>query len=191
MPGTGDGHRVAASAVRRASVADARLIAAIHSRSWRHAYAALLSEELLAARDPRELAADVIRAMTADDADQTFLVVEGGRGPVRKVVGFAVLGLARADSARGVAGPVSQIGQLLRIYVDPKWTGRGYGHALHEAIIETASASGFRALVLWVLPTNATARAFYERHGWTYDGAEQTEYLAGIPVQEVRYIRDV
>ena len=43
---------------------------------------------------------------------------------------------------------------------------------------------------LWVLADNARARRFYERHGWTADGASQALTIPGAPI-EVRYEQDV
>ncbi len=177
--------------VRPAAVADARRIGAIHVRSWRATYAGQLPEGLLKSLDAKVIAEDMMRALTARRPRRAVLVVEAGRGPVRKVVGFAALGPAREESAAGIDGPIEDIAQLFMIYVDPRWIRRGLGHALHEAIVEVAQTFNYRKAVLWVLPTNAGARAFYESRGWTCDGAEQTEDLDGYAVPEIRYVRDV
>ena len=48
---------------------------------------------------------------------------------------------------------------------------------------------GFAESVLWVLPGNVRARRFYERAGWTADGAEKISEVFGVTVPEVRYRR--
>jgi RimJ/RimL family protein N-acetyltransferase len=40
-----------------------------------------------------------------------------------------------------------------------------------------------------VLESNARARRFYDRAGWTADGSAKQEEIAGSPVTEVRYRR--
>jgi GNAT superfamily N-acetyltransferase len=177
--------------VRPATAADSRRIGAIHVRSWRAAFAGQLPDGLLESLDAKAISEDMMRALTAHRPRRAVLVAEGGRGPVRKVVGFAALGPARAASAAGIDGPIEEVAQLFMIYVDPRWVRRGFGRALHDAILEAARELGYRKAILWVLPTNLGARAFYDSRGWTCDGAEQTEDLDGYPIPEIRYVRDV
>ena len=177
--------------VRPAAVADARRIGAIHVRSWRATYAGQLPDALLDSLDAKVISEDMMRALTARRPRRAVLVVEAGRGPVRKVVGFASLGPARDDSATGIAGPVEDVAQLFMIYVDPRWVRRGLGRALHDAIVEVAQTFNYRKAILWVLPTNTGARAFYDAQGWTCDETERTEDFDGYPVPEIRYVRDV
>jgi ribosomal protein S18 acetylase RimI-like enzyme len=183
--------RRSAPLVRPAAVADARRIGAIHVKSWRATYAGQLPEGLLESLDAKAFSEDMMRALTARRPRRAVLVVEAGRGPVRKVVGFASLGPAREDSAAGIKGPVEDVAQLFMIYVDPRWLRRGLGRAVHDAIIEVAQTFNFKKAILWVLPTNDGARAFYDAQGWTCEGTERTEDLDGYPVPEIRYVRDV
>jgi RimJ/RimL family protein N-acetyltransferase len=44
---------------------------------------------------------------------------------------------------------------------------------------------------LWVVAGNARARSFYERAGFAPDGAEEPYEVAGVPVPEVRYAREL
>ncbi len=43
---------------------------------------------------------------------------------------------------------------------------------------------------LWVLKGNARARRFYEIAGFAADGAEEAYEVDGVPVPEVRYVRE-
>ena len=45
----------------------------------------------------------------------------------------------------------------------------------------------FSEAILWVLQDNPRARRFYERHGWTLDGASKRSRHLGVDVDEVRY----
>jgi len=42
-----------------------------------------------------------------------------------------------------------------------------------------------------VLRGNERARRFYERAGWSVDGTEKDDVVAGAPVIELRYRRDL
>jgi hypothetical protein len=48
---------------------------------------------------------------------------------------------------------------------------------------------GFDEGILWVVPGNARARRFYERHEWAVEEKERTMELQGVAVAEVRYAR--
>jgi GNAT superfamily N-acetyltransferase len=50
-----------------------------------------------------------------------------------------------------------------QLYVDPEWTGRGFGSQL-VALAKTLRPSG---LELWAFQSNTRARRFYERHGFS------------------------
>jgi GNAT superfamily N-acetyltransferase len=65
--------------------------------------------------------------------------------------------------------------------------GAGHGHTLHTEALDVAHASGAAAAILWVLTTNQRARHFYERHGWTADGAEKTAWRGDVRLDETRY----
>ena len=44
-----------------------------------------------------------------------------------------------------------------------------------------------RELVLWIVNSNGSARAFYERKGMRWDGGEQERSLGAETLHEVRY----
>jgi len=51
--------------------------------------------------------------------------------------------------------------------VDPAARGRGIGHALFQACLDWARAAGKRRMALHTTEWMATARAMYERAGFT------------------------
>lgn len=61
---------------------------------------------------------------------------------------------------------------------------------LHDNVIEAMRTDGWVRLKLWVLADNARAMRFYERQGWSADGASETLMIPGAPI-EVRYERAV
>ena len=54
---------------------------------------------------------------------------------------------------------------------------------------------GVQRAILWVVEDNATARRFYERQGWSWDGTRVARPLGGFlgfpTVVEVRYVLDL
>ncbi|MFL1381609.1 MULTISPECIES: GNAT family N-acetyltransferase [unclassified Nocardiopsis] len=58
---------------------------------------------------------------------------------------------------------------LDQLYLDPGWRGRGLG----ERLVRLAKRRRPRGLELWTFQVNASARRFYERHGFT--AAEETD----------------
>jgi ribosomal protein S18 acetylase RimI-like enzyme len=65
--------------------------------------------------------------------------------------------------------------------------GLGAGPALMTEAIERLRHSGFESAVLWVLDDNPRARAFYERRGWSLDGAIREGTHLATRTREVRY----
>jgi ribosomal protein S18 acetylase RimI-like enzyme len=57
--------------------------------------------------------------------------------------------------------------------VRPQCFGRGIGSSLEQACVAALRAAGAERAILWVLRDNVRARGFYERRGWTADGAER------------------
>ena len=60
--------------------------------------------------------------------------------------------------------------ELLRIYVDARWHGKGVGGPLMEKAIETARTEKFQTLWLGVWERNLKAQAFYRKFGFTVVG---------------------
>ncbi len=101
------------------------------------------------------------------------------------MIGFASAGPSRDDDAeRG------SIGELYAIYVLARWWGGGTGRRLQAEALAGLRDTGYREATLWVLDTNRRARAFYERTGWTPDGATKQEEF-GLPITEIRYRRSL
>lgn len=155
-----------------AVVADAPLLAAVHSASAALAYADIFP----GSADP-PTPADLTPAWLAmiEDPDSWVFVLRRS-GPV---VGGVAL---RPD------GDVPT-GQLLaKLYVHPEHWGAGYGSALLEhAVLAAWEVSD--GLNLWVLEHNTGARKLYERRGWQL---VPDRYLANDPpeVRDVLYQLD-
>ena len=89
----------------------------------------------------------------------------------------------------------TSVGEIHAIHVALEERGRGVGWRLLDASVEALRAHGVGRAILWVLEDNSTARAFYERQGWVWDGTVLERPLGGFPdcpsVVEVRYGLDL
>ena len=167
--------------VRRAGPADADQIAVVHVRSWQGAYRGLLPQEYLDGLDPAARTERWRLALERDSwpAAGTIVVVSDGR-----VGGFANLGPTRDPDAGG-----ARVGEIPAIYVLPEAWGTGLGRGLMTGALSELAAAGFDSATLWVLESNARARRFYDRAGWTADGSTKHDDIGGAAVTEVRYRR--
>lgn len=165
--------------VRSAEPDDASGIAAVHVASWRDAYRGILPDAFLDGLDVERRARFWREALaTPDGAQGTWVALSGDT-----VVGFANVGPAREADA----GP--DVGELFAIYLDSPCWGRGLGRELMASAVEGLVEQGFRAATLWVLADNRRAIDFYRKAGWTADGTDRTEALAGVQVSELRFRR--
>ncbi|OYQ26000.1 hypothetical protein CHU93_12365 [Sandarakinorhabdus cyanobacteriorum] len=147
--------------LRPATAADAPAIAALHTASWRVAYAHILSADWLA----NDLPADRLRVWSARfaalDPAMRVLLAEDADG----IAGFVCLFLA-ADPHWG-----SHVDNL---HVRPGLKGQGLGRQLLAAAagIALAEAPGL-GLDLHVYAANVAARGFYRRLGGLESLAEK------------------
>ena len=165
--------------LRRARPEDARVIAEVHVRSWKAAFTGLLPQDYLDALQPEDRLPQWQEALSATTWPVVLLAEENG-----VVVGFVELAPSRDADA-----DVEAVGEVRTIYLDPGAWGGGVGSALLRAAEAELTRAGFRFATLWVLETNARARGFYERHGWTTDGGTQIHDWVAFSAPDVRYRR--
>ena len=166
--------------IREPDPSDAAALGRLHAEAWQVAYEGQMPAELLASVTIARRTALWERVTAATRGERQRIAVADVRGTA---VGFAWTGPCRDDD-----GPEGA-GELYAINVAPqRWQG-GVGTALLKAAHEALAADGFALAVLWVLPGNARARRFYERHDWRADGVARDEESDGFVVSEVRYVR--
>jgi GNAT superfamily N-acetyltransferase len=101
------------------------------------------------------------------------------------VAGFACV-RASADS-----DAAAHIGEIDSFYTHPSVWGRGVGRLLMDAALARLRARGFSEATLWTEHRNHRPRQFYERAGWTLDGAERRREYHGTSLLELRYRRQI
>lgn len=167
--------------IRRATVTDAQVIAAIHAASWKTTYRGLLPEAFLdtITADSREPMWNRILG-NPDHPGTVWVAMRDG-----EVVGFCAVMSSRTGSDDRPTLEVQTI------YLKPGTERHGIGSAMFHEMLRHATETGYRRLELWVHRDNANARAFYEAHGWITDDVPKVEQFWGQERVEVRYRRDV
>ena len=157
--------------VRRARSADAAAIARVHVRSWREAYAGLISDAYLAQL-----------SVAGHERHWRQSFTSGGWAFVaeweQRVVGFASGGLSRAR--RDISG------ELYLLYVLRTHHGQGIGRALFDACHYELARCGHRGMLVWVLADNPATR-FY-RHLGGEPAGESMVALAGVRLRELAFV---
>jgi GNAT superfamily N-acetyltransferase len=163
------------TSVRKAVPADARDVARVHVRSWQWAYRGLIAQSYLDSLEPEAWATRYTFGRMGFQLPSTQVAVDGST-----VCGLVTTGLCRDDD-------VSNVGEVLAIYVDPAYVRTGVGRLLMTAARDRLRRVGIAAAALWVLDANVRARRFYERDGWRFDGAQRTSTYGDVAVTELRY----
>jgi GNAT superfamily N-acetyltransferase len=167
--------------IRAATPEDARAIAEVHVASWRAAYRGVLPDTYLDRLSVDEREAQR-RGHLGDPSSEwgTLVAEEDGR-----VIGFATFGPSRDEDAPPGTGEVPAI------YLDPAVVGTGVGRALFAEAASGLRNAGFTRATLWVLEANERARRFYEKAGWTWDGATSRHDFDCANEPMVRYAVDL
>ncbi len=149
--------------IRVASSVDNHLLAELGARTFFDTFAKDNTPEdmaayLAASFSPQKQAAEIVDPLT------TFLIAE--------IDGTAV-GYARLHSG---PAPVEVRGQrpleIVRLYSDQAWIGRGVGTALMTACLDFAARQGCDTVWLDVWEDNARAIAFYRKWGFEVIGTQ-------------------
>ena len=157
-------HPVADASVRVATPWDTDDVGAVQSALWREAYASLLSPEALAAATPEEFAA-AWAASLANPPSGAYRLLVACAG--EDVVGFAAIGPSTDPDAMDVDG------ELLVGGVRPESRRDGHGSRLLNAAVDTARATGFVRVRIWLLESDEATRRFLDEAGFVLDGARR------------------
>ena len=157
--------------LRLATSGDAEGCAFVHHTAWVETYSELLR--------PSHWETDTLSLRTESwrrrlDGGKAVTVAESGG----QIIGFAMTTPARTI---GEHEPVREI-ELSSLYVLAAHHRTGAGQALLDAVLMPEMPAQ-----LWVLEDNPRARRFYERNGFSVDGARYTD--EGLSLTEVRHVR--
>ncbi len=150
--------------VRDAAVDDTEAIVSATATGWRTAYRGIVTDERLAElpvdRWRREIGEGLRRPVA--DAFTRVAEVDGA------FAGYCYVA-APPREAEDAPGDV----ELVALYVDPEHRGQGAGSALMRTALTRLAELGYERVFLWTFAENDRTIAFYERHGWSRDGAEK------------------
>jgi ribosomal protein S18 acetylase RimI-like enzyme len=140
--------------IRSATEADAADIAAIHTASWRDAYAGILADDFLNGDIEGNRLALWSRRFKDQSAAQLVDVALDQAGTM---MGFAC----------SYAGFDERWGSLVdNLHMLPRFRGQGIGEALlRRAVAQLTAGGADEGLHLWVFEANVAGLRFYERLG--------------------------
>lgn len=141
----------------------------VHWRCWHEVYPGLVSRDYLDRMTLEQCEKKAFRW-----TDTILVALDEGR-----VIGF----LGYGD--RGEEAP--DVGEIFALYVLPEYFGTGLGRRLMEAGLEQLRA--YSRVCLWVLKENGRAIRFYEKCGFSADGAEL--FSERIAASEIRMSREL
>jgi len=162
--------------IRPMTPADIPRVAEIHVISRRTAYRGIISDSRLFSETTVHGQIPKFAERLADDTYTTVVYDDG------LLWAFMTMCACR-DEDKPTAYEVRSI------YVDPVRTSHGIGTQLLAYCYDTAKILGHDEICLWVLKENHAARAFYEKMGYTPDGATRDEN-SSKPVK-LRYCRSI
>jgi GNAT superfamily N-acetyltransferase len=157
--------------------ADVEAMVELQLEAWREGFVPILPPEF-EVPDPEGFAPRLAEALAVPGVSST-LALEGDW-----LVGWITFGANRDPDA----GP--KTAEVRSLFVHPERWRSGVGSELMEQALEELKTLGFEEATLWSFDVNDRANAFYERHGFSRDGAGQRrDFSAGA--LEVRYRRDL
>jgi GNAT superfamily N-acetyltransferase len=100
-----------------------------------------------------------------------------------ELLGLSTCGASRDDDVD------ESVGEVRSFFVAPgRWRG-GVGRALMDGVLDSLRERGYREATVWSFTDNERANAFYERLGFTRDGAEEPTDEAWAFLPGTRYRR--
>jgi GNAT superfamily N-acetyltransferase len=164
--------------VRDATREDTEAIVSVTEAGWRTGYREIVAAEHLARLPVDRWRHEVEVGLRRPVAD-AFSVVAEIDGDF---AGYCYVAAPARDGDLG-----RDVAELAAIYVDPGRWRQGAGDALMRMALGRIAGLGYSQVILWTFKENERATAFYERHGWTPDGAEKVHPRAQAVA--VRYRR--
>jgi len=101
-----------------------------------------------------------------------------------ELLGFSACGESRDEDAD------PSVGEVRSLFVAAGGWRRGVGRALLAGALDSLRERACKEATVWSFAANDRANRFYERHGFTRDGAEKTEEV-WADLLEVRYRRSL
>lgn len=150
--------------LRRATVADANLLAAIGWKTFDEAFGAANTPANMAAFLPTMFTPEIIAAELAEPTHEFYLAEMGDGEPA----GYLKLRWPAPDTRV----PFGNVLKISRLYLLRQFLGLSLGDQLMQFSIDKAKATGCDAVWLTVWEHNLRAISFYQKWGFTQTGTE-------------------
>lgn len=159
--------------IRNYKAEDAEGKGYVHYKSWQETYTGLMNQEYLSKMSVEQR---VDFSKKYDNSENTLIAETDG-----KVIGFACYNKC-GDS------DLENYGEVYAIYVLKEYHKKGIGKMLMDECVKRLSQ--YKGIVLWVLDSNKNTINFYEKYGFSFDGAKK-EALLVTPITELRMIMEL
>ena len=163
--------------IELAATGDAQAIRDVHCETWAVTYAALVPAEFFDHRLQAHRRRDWQELLVAQQRACGGVLL--ARDASSRLIGFCQFGATEDED-----DDPAEIGEIMRLYVLPGEQRNGVGRALVERALSELRAQAKTFATLWVLEADSRAVRFYERTGWTADGARRFDGAT-----DVRYRR--
>jgi len=143
--------------IRQASRDEIETVTEIAARTFRDAFGPDNDPDNMEIYLATAFAPEQIATELADPASKFLLAYVGA-----EIVGYAKLKVGEVPECVRASSPV----ELVRLYLDQKVIGKGYGATLIEACFKQARENGYKTIWLGVWERNDRAQAFYRKWGF-------------------------
>jgi len=161
------------SLLRLATESDAALLSELGARLFEQTFGAQNTADDMRLYLADAFRSELVRANLSDPHQRTWIAEEGANG----AIGYAVL----TRSPAPLHLQAQQAAEIVRLYADQQWHGRGVGASLMDACLKQAREWKSELVWLGVWEVNARAIAFYQKHGFRSMGTQT--FLLGTDVQ--------
>ncbi|MEO8624061.1 MAG: GNAT family N-acetyltransferase [bacterium] len=161
--------------MRRATTADAALLASLATTTFSDTFGTANTPENMALYLARAFGEDIQRRELADARHIVFLAECAG-----EVAGYVMLRDGAVNDAVGDANAI----EIARLYATKAFLGAGIGATLMQRCLDEAAARGRSTIWLAVWEHNPRAIAFYTR--WGFGGVGGTTFMLGHDLQSDR-----
>ena len=149
---------------------DFNAISRIYALSWKAAYKNIVPQQFLDEL-PEDKWADILKNSIYDNFVMTLN---------DEYIGTSGICPARDEGMSGW-------GEIMSIYMLPKYFGQGYGKMLLDNSISALANNGYNKVYLWTLERNVMARRFYEKNGFVVLDRKM-DSVGGTELICVRYV---
>lgn len=157
---------------RKATPADAELVAEFSEKTYRQTFASSNTEEDMEAYIASAFSPAIQLNELLDPRREILLAHSGDI-----LAGYYQI--IRDQAEKSVSDPAPT--ELMRIYVDLPWFGKGLSHQLMTLVLESARSAGAKTLWLGVWEKNERALAFYRK--WNFKEVGSHIFVMGKDAQ--------